>query len=231
MKILALDTSGPSHSVALLEEDRWMAGRDLMEVSAHTEILLPTIESLLEELNCSLPDLDLLSLTIGPGSFTGLRIGMSAVKAMAWARSLPVVGVDTLTALAAPHWREGLKVLSCLDARRGEVYASLSRGSAEGDYETLWEPRLWAWQTLQEALSAEAGPLLGVGSGVQAHPQLLAGPDREGPHPDPKQHRVQARWVGRLAWRAMQRGQTTSAAQLRPLYLRVSHAEAMRLQN
>jgi tRNA threonylcarbamoyladenosine biosynthesis protein TsaB len=212
-----------------LEEERCVASRDLHEVKAHTEILLPTIHQLLADATWQLQQVELMALTIGPGSFTGIRIGMAAVQALAWTHDIPVVGIDTLRALAAPHWRADRKVLACLDARRGEVYASVTQATDPGDCTEILAPRLWAWESLRERLSQIGGPFFGVGDGVEAYPQLLIGPDSLGPPTDPKMARVQAKWVGRLALAAHARGEGGRAADLRPLYLRVSHAEAMRL--
>lgn len=215
--------------MACLEDERLVASRNLHEVKAHTEILLPTIHQLLQDSAWSLKQVDLMALTIGPGSFTGIRIGMAAAKALAWTHGIPVVGVDTLRALAAPHWRAGRRVLACLDARRGEVYASVTQGEVSGEVTEILAPRLWAWESLRERLAQLGGSFFGVGNGVEVYPQLLVGPDSLGPPTDPKMARVQALWVGRLALAAHGRGESQGATELKPLYLRVSHAEAMRL--
>ncbi len=230
MKILALDTSGTSHSMTLLEEGRLVAERAYSDVPAHTEILLPTLQALLDEAQWNLDHLDLLALTLGPGSFTGLRIGLSALKAIAYAKQKPIVGIDTLRALAAPHWPEGRAVLSCMDARRGEVYASLTRRKATGPIEILISPRLWSWQALQEFLVTYSEPFIAVGSGLMAHPQLISSCPGAVSRLEPHFQQVQAQWVGRLAEGVAQEGNIPVAQSLRPLYLRVSHAEAMRAQ-
>ena len=124
MLILASDTSGPSVSVAL-----WLNGRLLGEMTqnvglTHSVTYLPLIESLMEHCSRRMDEIDLYAVTVGPGSFTGIRIGISAVKAMAYAAKKPVFGVSTLEAMAWPY-RSSPDVLVCpmLDARNGRVYA------------------------------------------------------------------------------------------------------------
>lgn len=128
MLILASDTSGPSVSVAL-----WQDGRLLGEITqnvglTHSVTYLPLIENLM--LGCSrrMSDIDLYAVTVGPGSFTGIRIGISAVKAMAYAAQKPAYGVSTLEAMAWPYRNcPGLLVCPMLDARNSRVYAGAWR--------------------------------------------------------------------------------------------------------
>lgn len=128
MLILASDTSGPSVSVAL-----WQDGRLLGEITqnvglTHSVTYLPLIENLMHGCSRRMADIDLYAVAVGPGSFTGIRIGISAVKAMAYAAKKPAYGVSTLEAMAWPYRScPGLLVCPMLDARNGRVYAGAWR--------------------------------------------------------------------------------------------------------
>ena len=121
MKILAVDTSHGRCSIALLDKDN-LSVKEVKENSRQAEILLPLIEEILSENNLEYKDIDLLSSTIGPGSFTGLRIGMTAVKGIALATGKPTIGVNTLETIAFEVSNTDGKIISVLNAQRGQVY-------------------------------------------------------------------------------------------------------------
>lgn len=123
MNILAVDTAGKTAGVALMQD-----GRLLYEVYfdgglTHSETLLPLIDTCLKLCGLTCADIDLFGVNAGPGSFTGLRIGLAAVKGLAFPRNTPCAPVSTLEALAAGHVGQGT-VLCALDARRGQVYSA-----------------------------------------------------------------------------------------------------------
>jgi len=122
--ILASDTSGPSVSVALWTDGRLLGAMTQNVGLTHSVTYLPLIENLLQHCSRRIADVDLFAVTVGPGSFTGIRIGISAVKAMAYAAKKPAIGVSTLAALAWPY-RSCPDLLVCpmLDARNGRVFA------------------------------------------------------------------------------------------------------------
>ncbi len=125
MLILASETSGSSVSVAAWRDGGIMGELTLRTGAAHSATYLPLIEDLIKQCGIQIGDVDLFAVTTGPGSFTGIRIGISAVKAMAYAAGRRTVGVSTLAALAWPY-RMLAHTMICpmLDARNGRVYAS-----------------------------------------------------------------------------------------------------------
>lgn len=124
--LLALDTSGPATQAAVRAEyGRVLAARSEAMATGHAERLLPLVEETLAEAGARFADLTRVGVTIGPGSFTGVRIALSAARALGQALAIPVVGVSTLAALAAEGPRHA-PVLAVIDARRGEVYAELT---------------------------------------------------------------------------------------------------------
>ena len=121
MNLLAVDTAGKTAAVAVMAQDRLLYEAQLNNGLTHSETLLPMIDTALRCAGLGMEQLDLLAVTNGPGSFTGLRIGLSVVKGLAQPRQLPCVGVSTLAALAYGCTGEGT-VIGALDARRGQVY-------------------------------------------------------------------------------------------------------------
>ncbi|MDZ4861787.1 MAG: tRNA (adenosine(37)-N6)-threonylcarbamoyltransferase complex dimerization subunit type 1 TsaB, partial [Candidatus Hydrogenedentes bacterium] len=127
MKTLAADTSTPVNTVAVCEGERILAEAVVDCGRAHAERLMGTVDWVLREAGLSLNDLELLAVSIGPGSFTGLRIGVSAWKGLAFASGLPLVGVPTLDALTRLGAFHDATVCPMLDAKMKEVFAAVYR--------------------------------------------------------------------------------------------------------
>lgn len=121
MNILAVDTAGRSASVALLRDDTLLYETVCNCGLTHSETLMPMVDAALKTAGLRPENIDLYAVTSGPGSFTGLRIGLSAVKGMALVHQTPCAGVSTLEALARCHAGQGV-VICAMDARRGQVY-------------------------------------------------------------------------------------------------------------
>ncbi len=139
MKILGIDTSTPIGSVALIESGNLVAEHTLNIVQAHASRLMPAIDTVLKWGNMTAADLDGCAVGIGPGSFTGIRIGVATIKSLCYALDKPIVGVSTLEAIAYNlRWSERI-ICPILDARRNEIYGAVFRGGA-------------AWKRLSEEL-------------------------------------------------------------------------------
>jgi tRNA threonylcarbamoyladenosine biosynthesis protein TsaB len=170
--ILGIDTSTLQAALALVEGDRLLAESRLPVRRGESERLLPAIDRLLDDSRVALADLGLVGVAIGPGSFTGLRIGLATAKGLALGTGLPVVGVPSLDALAWQVPWAATPVVPLLDARRGEVYAARfevdpggapGRASEDGAYDL-------------EGLAAFVGegPALLVGPGADAWREAIA---------------------------------------------------------
>lgn len=218
MRVLAVETSTLAGGVALLDEDR-VVGEYVLDVRrTHGERLMVAVDRLLGDAGWVPADLGGLAVGIGPGSFTGLRVGLSTVKGLAMALGLPVAAVPTLDALAAALPYAALPVCPVLDARKGEVYCSLYH----------WEGgamrRAWEYLALPPAALAARldGPTILLGDGAPSirspHARAVV-PPRRGPAPA---------CVGALGLERLRAGLTVPAADLRPLYLRPSEAELKR---
>ncbi len=175
MRILAIDTAAGACSAAV-----WSDGavhQRLVELSrGHAETLLPLLLATMADAGCTFPDLDLLAVTVGPGAFTGLRVGLAAARGLALAARLPCVGVTTLAAVAAavpPAETAGRPLLVVLDSRRADLYAQVFlNGAAAGD------PTVVAADDLPRLLAnapLPAGPVAVAGDGAaMALPALTA---------------------------------------------------------
>jgi tRNA threonylcarbamoyladenosine biosynthesis protein TsaB len=229
MRLLAVETSTLTGAVALLEDRRVVAESRLGIGLTHGERLLPAIDEMLRTARCRLDEVDALAVAKGPGSFTGLRIGISTMKGLAFAIRKPLVGIPTLDALAWTLPFAAHPVCPVLDARKGEVYAALYR-TQDGMLERLGPYRALAPRALAAELGRERpGPVVFVGDGVAAIEAALDPADREHARFAPAAHRApSAVTVGELAFEALEHGEPTDPAALVPLYVRQSEAEIAR---
>lgn len=229
MRILAFETSAKAASVALLEEGRLLAEAYQNTGLTHSRTLLQMVQNLLQGCDLSSEDIDAVAVASGPGSFTGVRIGVAAAKGFAWGRALPCYGVSTLEALALSYGASGGLVCPVMDARRNQVYNALFQ--AEGDRVLrLREDRAISLETLAQDLKAFKEPVLLVGDGAALCYDVLGGLNGR-LILTPEHRRFQrAGGVALAARQAIQTGAFGDPAQLIPQYLRLSQAERERLE-
>lgn len=218
MRVLAVETSTLAGGVALLDGDV-LLGQYVLDVRVtHSERLMDAVDRLLGDAGWTARDLTGLAVAVGPGSFTGLRVGLSTVKGLAVALRIPVAAVPTLDAMAASLPFAALPVCPVLDARKGEVYASLYR------WDGVAMRREWEYLALAPAaLAARLGePAILLGDAAPAIPSphaRLAPPSHRAPSPV---------WVALLGVERLRRGETVAPAELVPIYLRPPEAELKR---
>lgn len=222
LKVLAVDSSSMTGSVALCRGDELVAESILNVRSTHSEKLLKQIDLLLAEAGWQLQDLDLLAAVTGPGSFTGLRIGIATVKGLAHALDKPVVGISSLQLLAMNLPLSPAPICVFMDARKKEVYSQLFSPGGAGPVP------LAAAQVAppQRVLEQLVGEVALVGDGVpiyRADIERLLG-DRA-LLPMATAHQPRAASAGWLAGQAFAAGQSVTAAELLPTYIRPSDAE------
>ena len=162
MNILAIDTAGKTAAVAVMRDDTLLYEMASNTGLTHSETLLPMVDTALKACGLTPAQLDLYAVTNGPGSFTGLRIGLSVVKGLAQPRQLPCVGVSTLAALAYGCTGEGT-VIGALDARRGQVYWA---GFDLASHARLTEDAAEPVEKLEKFIKTCKKPLLFVGDGA-----------------------------------------------------------------
>ena len=222
MKILAVDTATNSCSVAILNAGSVSAERMILNHETHSKHLMGLIDNVLEMAGFRIGEMDGMAVTIGPGSFTGLRIGLSTVKGLAHALDKPVVGVSSLDSLAWQCEDRAHLVCAILDARKGEVYSAIYRYRGE----TLTQIRCQAATTPDAAVENIKEPCAFIGSGAQLYREeitkILGDHARFAPE---DQHHIRASSVGFLSLQRFQTCDTSEVASLVPQYIRKSDAE------
>lgn len=218
MRLLSIESSAKSASVALTEDGRLLSQFFQNTALTHSRTLLPMADDLLKNMEMSVEDIDEFAVARGPGSFTGIRIGIAAVKGMAFALDKPCIGVSTLEAMAwqAQHM-EGI-ICACMDARREQVYNALFR-MEDGKLLRLTEDRAIGLAELFNEIKKMQLLLVGDGAelcynyfyqkGISA--QML-----------PENIRFQSAWGVAMAAREVL---PCSAHDLKPNYIRLSQAE------
>jgi tRNA threonylcarbamoyladenosine biosynthesis protein TsaB len=229
MRILAVETSTLTGAVAVLDSGVVVAESRVSIAVTHGERLMAAIDGVIRAARWELADIEGFAVAQGPGSFTGLRIGLSTVKALAFASGKPVVGVPTLEALA---WRLpycAYPVCPILDAKKNEVYAALYR-TLEGDLQVLEAPRAVAPATLAEGLRVTVtGPVVFMGDAVAPFAPVLVDVLGTRARLAPADLRLpSAVTVGELGAQVLRSGEAMDLASLVPLYLRPSEAEIAR---
>ncbi len=165
MKILALECSAGPASVAVLTDGEITASRFTNVRMTHSQTLLPMVKETLSEANLTMNDIDALAVSSGPGSFTGIRIGISAVKGLAAPRALPCYGVSTLRAIAENARNFNGIVCAVMDARCNQVYNALFKAS-DGALTRLTDDRALMIDELLEELSECHDNIIIVGDGA-----------------------------------------------------------------
>ena len=218
MRVLALETSTLAGGVALVDGERLVAEYVLDVSVTHSERLMSAVDRVLADARWTPRELEGLAVSIGPGSFTGLRIGVSTAKGLAWALGLPIAAVPTLDAMAAAVPWPALPVCPVLQARRDEVYACLYHHDGEG-LRREWEYLALSPEELAARLT-EPTLLIGDGAaGVSSPHARQLPPPRRVPSPA---------CVAVLGRERLRLGDSIGAAELSPFYLRPSQAELRR---
>jgi tRNA threonylcarbamoyladenosine biosynthesis protein TsaB len=222
MRILAMDTATKSCSVAVAENETILRQITNVSEQTHSKHLLEMVHAVTEESGLTLSDLHGFAITRGPGSFTGLRIGISSIKGLALAVSRPVVGISSLQALAQQIGTTSHLICPLIDARKGEVYTSIYRCGKEALMPVLEERAMAPYEAVRNINS----PCIFVGSGAVLYRDLIkdmlgdlarfASEDR---------HIIQASTVAYLGLKRFQNGDAGEVADLVPYYIRKSDAE------
>ncbi len=221
MKILAVDTSSAVATCAITDGDKLVAERILNNKLTHSQTIMPMIEGAFKESELSLCDVDLFAVSNGPGSFTGLRIGVSCVKALAHSQNKPCAAVSTLEAMAYNLMYSPYLVCPIMDARRGEVYTALYRFCG-GTAETVIGDTALPISELCKRLQGLGEKVIFLGDGVPPHREYIENTLGDGAIFAPSH--LNAQRASSLAYAALNKEQIHYSA-LSPVYLRKSQAE------
>ena len=229
MLILAFETSAKAASVALMENGKLLGESYQNTGLTHSQTLMVMAEDLLKQCGKTVNDVTAVAVAEGPGSFTGVRIGVAAAKGFAWGGCVPCFGVSTLEAMAQSLGVYQGYVCACMDARRSQVYNALFYVN-NGVVERYSEDRAISLADLGEELQHLDGPIFLVGDGADLTHKTLHGSVDE--LILPPEHRKHQRAVGVaiLAQRRAENGEAPSGGALTPNYLRLSQAEREKLE-
>lgn len=227
MNCLAIECSAKAASAAIVRDGKMIAQYYQNDGLTHSRTLLPMVENILCNCGLALKDIDLIAVSKGPGSFTGLRIGVSTVKGLCWGANIPCVGVSTLEAMAQNL--ANMKGIICpvMDARRSQFYNALF--SSDGAKLTrLTDDRAISAAELQEELKIYNEPIFLVGDGADLCYNTVKCDNMVTPHP---LLAMQNAWgVAVAAVERYKAGEFCSAGELVPNYIRLSQAERERLE-
>ena len=220
MRILAVDTSTMMSSISILEDDKIIADSSINQEETHSEMLAPLIKRMLDDLKIKANDIDLFAIAKGPGSFTGLRIGMTSLKAMAQALDKPIIGVSTLKGMAYSIMNDGY-VLAIIDARGKRYFSGLykwNNDQLEMQFEEIIEENVLEERIQEidritivgEAISKLPNKIKEFSNVKLSHPGLNNGISRN---------------IAVLAKEKYEKGEIDNTFDITPNYLRKSQAE------
>lgn len=227
MLILAMDSTAVAASVALLDNGAPLAAFHLNNGNTHSETLLPMAESVLRCTGKTVNDIDLFAVAAGPGSFTGVRIGVATVKGLAFGKGKPCVGVSTLEALAENLVPTGGLLCPVMNARRGQVYNALFRVE-NGALTRLCPDRALSVEELEAELLTYSEPVTLCGDGAEPVKNSFTKCDVALPPLTLIEQNAVS--VALCAARMAKEGRTCTDKELKPVYLRMPQAERERLQ-
>lgn len=229
MKILAFDTSAKTASVAVCDGGNILGVSNIDNGLTQSELVLPMAEALLSQLKMSFADVELYAVTVGPGSFTGVRIGVSTVKGLAFGRDIPCAPVSTLEALAENAAGLAGLIVPCMDARRGQFYTATFAATGEG-ISRMTPDRAISAEELAEELRSYKGDIYITGDGYDVAHKLLTSLGVKlatTPYLLRSQNAVS---IARVAEKMHAQGLCVSERELAPTYLRLPQAERERLE-
>lgn len=231
MRLLALDTSTPHASLSLSDGKEILAETLYQSGNSHSQVLPQEIEHLLQRLRWTWSDVQGIVVGIGPGSFTGLRVGIASAQGLAWAHGCPLYGVPSLDALALHAPAPCASILTCLDARKGQVFARLYLPSpADLPFQTVTPPLLLTPEEIISILPLLPAPVAFLGSGALLLRDAISKAPAETQAalripPLPRLHLPHASSLAYLALVDPRIQPQKEAWQVQPLYIRPSDAE------
>lgn len=228
MKILAVDTTAAAASVALSEDDTLIGEYFVNIKQTHSQTLMPMVGSIIKSCNINISDIDLFAVSCGPGSFTGVRIGVAAVKGLALPLGKPCAAVSALEALALNLSATHGVVCSVMDARRKQFYNAVFE-SSDGELKRLTEDRAIAFSELKNEIFAYVNmgkTVFLIGDGAKLCYNMLSEESVDGIVLAPQNCMyARASSVALAGFRLYNAGKTVTPEELLPSYLRLPQAE------
>lgn len=223
MKILAIDTSSKICSVSILEDCNVILEKHTNDERTHSQNLMPLIDELFKETNLSLDDINLLACCQGPGSFTGIRIGIATIKAFSDAKNIPVIGVTSLESLAYNIPDTGL-IVSLIDAKNDNVYYSLFSNNGKL-YSKIGDYKSDSIQNILDDLSIYDDKLIFVGDASIIHKEKIEQNIKNPMFATESQNLQTSISIGKSAYNKFKNGISGDSNSIYPIYLKKSQAE------
>ncbi len=223
MRILAIEASAVAASAAVTDNGVLLAEEITQTALTHSVTLLPMVDSVMKKSSLSLSDIDVVAVTEGPGSFSGLRIGVTTAKTVAYAAGKKTVGVSTLLALAAALPFADKIICPIMDARRDQVYNAMYRPE-NGDFKTVREPRAVSAGELAEDIKSIGEDVIFIGDGVPRFKEYFINALGKAAYFAPA-HLCAARASNVAFIAEREKDKAKDPNDLNPVYLRLSQAE------
>ncbi|MGN1330427.1 MAG: tRNA (adenosine(37)-N6)-threonylcarbamoyltransferase complex dimerization subunit type 1 TsaB [Clostridia bacterium] len=226
MKILACDTSSSVCSVGVFDDDKLIAENEIDNGKTHSENFMPLVKKSLEDANLKLSDIDCFSVVVGPGSFTGIRIGVASLKAMAEVGNSKVVSVYSLEVLAANEYKKGRNICSMIDARNNQVYCGIFNEELDKLDEFMADDISACLENIKKYDN-----IVFVGNGSILHLDLIKEFFKDKNIEFSVNNKQNARSLGIISCKKARKGEYGTADTVVPVYLRKSQAERMKNDN
>jgi len=225
MKILAIESASVTASCAVSENDVVLGEYSLSHKKTHSEKLMPLVEKLLEDLEFNINDIDVIAISEGPGSYTGLRIGASIAKSLAYAINVPLVNIPTMKSLAANIYSSDKYIVPIMDAKSGRVYSGIYKWNND-NLIAVKEQFPSNIEELIEILNDVKVPIILLGDGSEQYKTIIEENLKIESTFSPKQFNLlRASSLACLGYKMALSGNIISASEFSPKYLRLSQAE------
>ena len=225
MKLLALDTSSIVATAAVMDGEKLMGEYIINHKKTHSQKLMPMLEEILKSCELSPKEIDIFGVAVGPGSFTGLRIGLATIKAMAQALDKPVVGVSTLEGLAFNLVYCKALICPIIDAQRNLVYTGLYQWD-QMELNKVMEEEVYPIEDLLQNLKKRKEEIVFIGDALEKFKELIQEELKElALFPPSIVTMARASSIAELARRKAEKGKLLKASELLPVYMRKSEAE------
>lgn len=224
MLVLTVDSSSSTATCAIVSEDKILGEINLNDKKEHSVILMDLIDSLLNRCNLSIDDIDAFAVSEGPGSFTGLRIGMATIKGLAFGLNKPCVSISTLDVLAYNLIHFNGLIAPIMDALRGNVYSNIYKNVNE-NLEAISEGACISIEELIETLKEKNEDVIFLGDGLTKHKAILKEQLPKAKFATLNSNYPKASSLGELALKKLATGEIEDLNNITPVYLRKTQAE------
>lgn len=224
MIVLSVDSSSTTATVAIASEDKILGEISLNDKREHSVILMELIELLLDKCNLTIDDIDGFAISEGPGSFTGLRIGMATIKGLAFGTNKPCISISTLDTLAYNVINFNGLICPIMDALRGNVYTNLYKNN-NGNLQSVFEASCISIEELTELLKEKDEPVIFLGDGLIKHKEYLTNNLEKVTFATLNSNYPKASSLAELAIKKLKNEELQDINKIVPVYLRKSQAE------